>query len=104
MTRSLPGGRAINVVEVTEYEPDRLLTVESRTGPTPFRYAYILDAVEEGTALTLHGRISAEGLLGSAGHLGDVLAERLLAQGIERNLLTLKHLLEAEAPHRSSSF
>ncbi|MDR0360577.1 MAG: SRPBCC family protein [bacterium] len=93
LIRSLPGGRAVNVVEVTEYEPDRRLTLESRSGPTPFRYAYTLDAVEDGTRLTLDGQISAKGLPGPAGHLGP-LAARLFAQGMKRNLQTLKHLLE----------
>jgi uncharacterized protein YndB with AHSA1/START domain len=103
MIRSLPGGRAVNVVEVTEYEPDRRLTLESRSGPTPFRYAYTLDAVEDGTTLTLDGHISAEGLPGPAGHLGP-LAARLFAQGMKRNLQTLKHLVEVDVPGRSSSF
>lgn len=97
LTRSLPGGRAINVVEITEYEPDRRLTLESRSGPTPFRYAYTLGATVEGTALTLDGHISAEGLPGPAGHLGP-LAARLFAQGMKRNLQTLKYLIEVEAP------
>src|SRR5690348_7962434 len=72
LIRSLPGGRTVNVVEVTEYEPNRRLTLESQSGPTPFRYAYTLDASEEGTALTLDGHISAEGLPGLAGHLGPL--------------------------------
>src|SRR3954452_12981445 len=103
LIRSLPGGRAVNVVEVTEYEPDRRLTLESRSGPTPFRYAYTLDATETGTALTLDGRISAEGLPGPAEHLGS-LAARLFARGMQRNLRTLKHLLEVERPQRSAQF
>jgi uncharacterized protein YndB with AHSA1/START domain len=102
LIRSLPGGRAANVVEVTEYDPDRRLTLESRSGPTPFRYAYTLDAIEEGTALTLDGRISAQGLSGPAEHLGP-LATRLFARGMKRNLRTLKYLLEVEVPQRSSS-
>jgi uncharacterized protein YndB with AHSA1/START domain len=95
LIRSLPGGRAVNVVEITEYEPDRRLTLESRSGPTPFRYAYTLDATDEGTALTLDGHISAEGLPGPAGHLGPVAA-RFFARGMRRNLRALKYLLEVE--------
>ena len=97
LIRSLPGGRAVNVVEITEYEPDRRLTLESRSGPTPFRYAYTLDPTDEGTTLTLDGHISAEGLPGPVGHLGP-LAARLFAQGMKRNLQTLKYLIEVEAP------
>lgn len=103
LVRSLPGGRVVNVVEVTEFEPHRRLTFESRSGPTPFRYAYTLDASEQGTTLSLDGRISAEGLPGPAGHLGP-LAVRLFARGMQRNLRTLKHLLEVGVPRRSPSF
>lgn len=103
LIRSLPGGRAVNVVEVTEYEPNRRLTLESRSGPTPFRYAYTLEASDEGTALTLDGHISTEGQPGPAGHLGP-LAARLFARGMQRNLRTLKHLLEVRVSRRSSSF
>lgn len=100
LIRSLPGGHAVNVVEVTEYEPDRRLTLASRSGPTPFLYAYTLDATDEGTALTLDGHISAEGLPGPAGHLGP-LAARLFARGMKRNLRTLKYLLGVEGSRRS---
>ena len=102
LIRSLPGGPAVNVVEITEFDPDRRLTLASRSGPTPFRYAYTLDTVEEGATLTLDGRISAQGLPGPAEHLGP-LAARLFARGMKRNLRTLKHLLEVEVSPRSSS-
>jgi uncharacterized protein YndB with AHSA1/START domain len=102
LIRSLPGGRAVNTVEITEFDPDRRLTLESRSGPTPFRYAYTLDAVEDGATLTLDGRISAQGLPGPTEHLGP-LAARLFARGMKRNLRTLKHLLEVEVSPRSSS-
>jgi uncharacterized protein YndB with AHSA1/START domain len=100
LIRSLPGGRATNVVEVTAYEPEHRLTLQSRSGPTPFRYAYTLEAVEEGTALILDGRISADGLPGPAEHLGP-LAARFFARGMKRNLQTLKYLIEVEAAHPS---
>ena len=40
ITRSLPGGRADNIVEVTESTPNLTVTFESREGPTPYRYRY----------------------------------------------------------------
>ena len=45
IARSLPGGPAINEVEVTEYMPSRRITFESRRGPTPFRYRYTVEPV-----------------------------------------------------------
>jgi len=99
--RSLPGGRATNTVEITEYEPGRRITFESRRGPTPFRYTYILEPEHRGTRLTLQGRISSAGLMGPAAHLGGV-ATRLFKHGMKRNLDVLKGVLESE-PWKGSS-
>ena len=59
IVRSLPGGRAINEVKITEYEPSRRITMESQEGPTPFRYRYTLEPSADGTRLRLDGRISS---------------------------------------------
>jgi uncharacterized protein YndB with AHSA1/START domain len=99
--RSLPGGRAINDVEITEYEPNRRLTVESRHDPTPFRYRYTLEPIGDGTVLTLSGRISGAGLAGPAAHLGPV-ATQLFKRGMKHNLDVLKRLVESEPPRRST--
>jgi uncharacterized protein YndB with AHSA1/START domain len=73
MTRTLPGGAVANDVEMTEFDPPRRLTLESIEGPTPFRYAYGLDAAAHGTTVTLAGRINGSGLPGPAGRaLRDV--------------------------------
>ena len=64
IVRSLPGGRAINEVKITEYEPSRRITMESQEGPTPFRYRYTLEPSADGTRLRLDGRISSTGLAG----------------------------------------
>jgi hypothetical protein len=57
ITRSLPGGRVDNVVEV---EPTENLAVidEIREGPTPFRYRYTINADGTGTVLTLNAERS----------------------------------------------
>ncbi len=41
-SRQLPGGRAVNEVEVTEHVPNEVFTLASRSGPTPFTYRYRL--------------------------------------------------------------
>src|SRR6187397_2278429 len=56
VTRSLPGGQVHNDVEITEHNPNRLVTLESRAGPTPFRYRYELQPNGQGTHLTLEAR------------------------------------------------
>ena len=92
MARSLPGGRVVNDVELTEFDPGRRITFESRTGPTPFRYAYELQPTGDRTRVTLAGRISGEGLPVPVAALGN-LATQLFKRGMQRNLRTLERLL-----------
>jgi uncharacterized protein YndB with AHSA1/START domain len=94
MTRSLPGGRASNDVEITEFDPNRQLTLQTRYGPTPFRYTYQLEPSGSSTRLTLVGRISGAGLPTPVGGL-DHLATQLFKRGMKHNLRTLKSLLES---------
>jgi uncharacterized protein YndB with AHSA1/START domain len=92
MARSLLGGRVVNEVELVKFDPGRRVALESRTGPTPFRYEYALNPTARGTRVRLVGRISAEGLPGPAASL-DGIATQLFRRGMQRNLSTLEHLL-----------
>jgi uncharacterized protein YndB with AHSA1/START domain len=95
IARSLPGGEAHNDVEITEYVANRGITLESRDGPTPFRYRYTLETNPQGrTTISLDGRISGAGLPGPGGHL-DALATQLFKRGMRRNLHELKRVIEA---------
>lgn len=94
VTRSLPGGQVHNDVELTEHQPDRHVTLESRSGPTPFRYRYALEPTGQGTRLTLDGSISSAGLPGPIGQL-DGLATQLFKRGMRHNLNQLKRIIEA---------
>ena len=98
ITRVLPGGRVHNDVELTELIPPRRVTLESRRGPTPFRYRYDLAPTTTGTRLTLAGEISAVGLPGPTAVL-DPLATQLFKRGMTRNLSVLKQLVE-DGPRR----
>jgi uncharacterized protein YndB with AHSA1/START domain len=93
IARSLPGGPAANVVEITEYGPDRHVTHESLDGPTPFRYRYTLEPTLEGTKVVLDGRITSAGILGTAAP-ADHLATALFKRGMRKNLAALKQLAE----------
>lgn len=94
MVRALPGGPAVNEVELATCLPGEEVTFVSVSGPTPFRYDYRFTPTATGTRLTLHGQISAEGLPGPGRHFGG-LAERLFKQGMGSNLRTLARLLES---------
>jgi uncharacterized protein YndB with AHSA1/START domain len=94
ITRSLPGGKAHNDVEITEYVTNRRVTLESRHGPTPFRYGFTLTPTRQGTTVRLDGQISGAGLPGPAGHI-DQLTTPLFKHGMQRNLCKLKQIIEA---------
>jgi uncharacterized protein YndB with AHSA1/START domain len=94
VTRSLPGGQAHNDVELSEHQPNRRVTLESRSGPTPFRYRYMLEPTGAGTRLTLEGSITSAGLPGPLGHL-DGIAAQLFRRGMKRNLDQLKRIIDA---------
>ena len=91
--RTLPGGAVRNEIEVTEYVTDRLFTLESLTGPTPFRYRYTLEPSAESTRLRLEGRITGEGLPGPLDHV-DTLVTQMFKRGMGENLRQLSRLIE----------
>lgn len=91
--RKLPGGRAENVVEVSEFDAGRRVTLTSLEGPTPFTYRYTLAPYGAGTRLQLDGEISGAGLLGPAA-LFAPMASRLFEQGMRENLRALKRIVE----------
>ena len=92
--RTLPGGPVRNEVAVTEYVSDQLFTIESISGPTPFRYRYTLEPSAEATRLRLEGRITGDGLPGPLAHV-DVLVTQLFKRGMGENLRKLKQLIES---------
>jgi hypothetical protein len=96
ITRSLPGTRADNIVEVLQStKPRHTVTFESRKGPTPFHYRYTIEPDGEGSLLILDAEISSAGLPGPLAHL-DGIATRAFKQGMRQNLEGLKHLVESD--------
>jgi uncharacterized protein YndB with AHSA1/START domain len=95
IVRSLPNGPAYNNVEVVEYTLNHQVTIESRSGPTPFRYSYRVEPNQEDTTtLTLDANITSAGLPGPAGLVGGI-ATQLFKHGMKQNLHQLKQILEA---------
>jgi uncharacterized protein YndB with AHSA1/START domain len=93
LLRRLPTRHAINDVEVTEFVPNIVFTLASRSGPSPFTYRYRLSPHGNNTHLRLEGEIGGEGL-GPGFALLAPLASRLFERGMRANLATLKQLLE----------
>ncbi len=93
-TRQLGGATVENEVEVSEFEPDRAITLTSLSGPTPFTYRYRLAPSENGTLLELEGEISGEGLGGPLAMFKS-FAETFFRRGMVSNLETFKRLVES---------
>lgn len=92
--RTLGSLAAVNDVEVTAFEADRMLEITSVSGPTPFVYRFELEPAAEGTHLRLDGMISGEGLGGPVALLRP-LAEKFFERGMRENLATFRRLVEA---------
>ena len=91
--RVLPGGPVRNEIVVADYVADELFTIESVSGPTPFRYRYSLESAGPKTRVHLEGQITGEGLPGPLGHV-DVLTTQLFKRGMGENLRKLTELIE----------
>lgn len=91
--RKLGSNDAVNDVEVTAFEPDRILELSSVSGPTPFVYRYELAPAARGAQLRLRGAISGEGLTGPMTLLKP-LAEKFFHHGMIDNLESLNRLIE----------
>lgn len=90
--RRLPTGPAINEVEVTEFVPNSVLTLASRSGPRR-SLTYRLSPLGKSTQLRLEGEISGDGLCRGFALLAP-LAPQLFGRGMRANLATRKRLLE----------
>jgi ligand-binding SRPBCC domain-containing protein len=94
LERELPTGRAVNELEVTASEPPREFAIRTTAGPTPFLYRYRFSAENGETVMRLDAEVE---LPGAAAFLPR-LARRLVKNGVNDNLATLKRILEAARP------
>jgi len=76
--------------EVTEFQPDRRLSVRGTFGPFPGESTYVLDSVGDTTLLTNTVDVKPKGLLGV---LAPLAARRVKA-AVAGNLDILKRILE----------
>ncbi|MDA0164388.1 SRPBCC family protein [Solirubrobacter ginsenosidimutans] len=93
MRRALPTGPAENTLEILELTPPTTFAIRTTSGPTPFVYRYRFMADGVATILELDATVELAGLATLAGPL----AGRAVRRGVDANLATLKHLLEAGA-------
>lgn len=87
--RTLPT-RSEETFEVTEFDPDRRLTIDGALGPFHGEVSYLLEPVAGGTTLTNTASLQASGPL----RLVAPLAAPRVRSAVRANLDTLKQILE----------
>ena len=89
-TRSFLGRRVETTLEVTEYEPDRVLSLRTVRGPVRVEVRHMLEPSNGGTRLTFVGTGDPKGFGGFAQSLLVKTAEREFKRDFKR----LKEILE----------
>jgi uncharacterized protein YndB with AHSA1/START domain len=90
MERNLPGGPAVNELEIVARERPSEFAIRTTSGPTPFHYRYRFAAVDGATILRLDAAVE----LGGAASFVPQLARRAVKKGVDDNFATLKAILE----------
>jgi uncharacterized protein YndB with AHSA1/START domain len=91
MERELPTGRAVNQLEVVVSERPREFAIRTTAGPAPFLSRYHFSAENRETTV----RLDAEVDLPPGVALLPAIARRLVKNGVDDNLATLKQILES---------
>ena len=93
LVRTFMGRRMEASNEYVAYEPGKLITFKSTSGPVAFEASYLFQAVAGGTQVTSRIEMDAKGFMS--------LAEPLIARGLRREMdeafVTLKGLFETSA-------
>jgi hypothetical protein len=90
MERELPGGRVQNELEILTHEHPTEFAIRAMSGPTPFRYRYVLSGTNDETVVQLDAVVELEGAAG----LLSPLAGRAVKRGVDDNFHELKRILE----------
>jgi uncharacterized protein YndB with AHSA1/START domain len=91
--RKFLGRRMESSVEVTDFEPERLFTLKSASGPVPFTVEQRFEPLDGGTRI----RVFGEGEPGGFFKVAEPLVERQTKRMIEHSFATLKDILETGA-------
>lgn len=87
------GRRIESDAEITEFEPNRRLTMQSTSGPIPFRGSMTLEPVEAGTRVNATFKAEPGGFF----KLAEPIFVRMGKRQLESDLANLKDLMEANA-------
>jgi uncharacterized membrane protein len=87
------GRRVESDAEITEFEPNRRVTMRSTSGPFPFHGSLTLDPVEGGTRVNATFELEP----GRFFKLAEPIVTRMAKRQLESDLANLKDLMEADA-------
>lgn len=87
------GRRIENDAEITEFEPNRRVTMRSTSGPFPFHGSLTLEPVEGGTRVNATFGLEPGGFF----KLAEPIVTRMAKRQFESDLANLKDLMEAHA-------
>jgi len=87
------GRRIESDAEITEFEPNRRISMQSTSGSFPFRGSLALEPVEGGTRVNATFEVEPGGFF----KLAEPLVTRMAERQFESDLANLKDLLEAHA-------
>lgn len=90
MERELPIGRAVNELEVVASQRPQEFAIRTTAGPTPFLYRYRFSGEGGETVVGLDAEVDLQGTAA----LLPAIARRLVKNGVDDNLATLKQILE----------
>jgi Polyketide cyclase / dehydrase and lipid transport len=88
--RKLLGRKIDSIVEVTEFEQDRVFAGRVRSGPVPWEFRYTFESADGSTRVDFH----MEGEPGGFFRLAEPLVVRTVEKQLESDFSTLKALVE----------
>lgn len=88
--RKLLGLKIESIVEVTEFEPDRLFGGRVRSGPVPWQFHYAFEGTDGSTRVDFH----MEGEPGGFFRVAEPLVVRTVEKQLQNDFSTLKELVE----------
>ncbi|MFQ5794785.1 MAG: SRPBCC family protein [Candidatus Bipolaricaulia bacterium] len=93
MVSQFLGRRIESTFEVTEYEPNRTVSLKTTSGPGQLEASWTFEAIEGGTKVAVVGKGESSGFF----KVAEPIVARMFKRQTEANLGTLKDLLEAQA-------
>jgi Polyketide cyclase / dehydrase and lipid transport len=88
--RELPTSRAVNELEVVASQRPREFAIRTTAGPTPLLYRYRFSGARGETVVRLDAEVELQGTAA----LLPAIARRLVKNGVDDNIATLKQILE----------